>query len=254
MYIVHLFFFRFFLDFSTSFGGTLTNFFRSSSNFSDGFFSGFFVMMRIFLFYKSSFLTTQNPLSAFPKRKIPRDSLVLAPAHADTQNHAVSAKQFISFWVSSFIEILFSSHGLSKESELFEFCFLDEFGIGQSLSRDHRKHFGKTCVVGFASVIESECLFVQVAGQVRHITTGIRAAKRTFEQAPEVFNAVRVDLPSDVFGCVVNVLVNVITHTLIGWECISHEARARLHVSFFLETLARCKLVLLSQLDNLPIL
>ena len=81
---------------------------------------------------------------------------------------------------------------LSKESGLFVFGFFDEFGIGQSLSRNHVQHGLKSHAVIVTTVIKSECLFVKVSKKMRDFTAYISAAKGTLEQRPIILNAVRV--------------------------------------------------------------
>jgi len=139
---------------------------------------------------------------------------------------------FLGFLISfggTLTSFLSRLSNLSKESGLFVDLFLDEFGIGQSLSRDHRKHRLEAVTVVVASVVESKRLFVQIAEQVRDVAGYIRATKRTLEQRPKVLDTVRVDISPNVFGRVVNVLVNVFIHALIGWQGIGEKVRACLN-------------------------
>lgn len=58
------------------------------------------------------------------------------------------------------------------------------------------------------------------------VATNISPAQGAFEQAPIVFDAIRVDVSPNVFSCVVNSLVNILRQTIVRWERVCVDVRA----------------------------
>jgi len=139
---------------------------------------------------------------------------------------------FAFFFGGTLINFFIKSLNLSKESGLFVFGFLDEFGIGQSLSRNHCQHGLKSHAVIVATIIKSECLFVKVSKKMRRIATYISATKGTLEQRPVIFYAVCVDIITNVFGSVVNAFMDVFIESIVGLERVCKDIRASVNTVF----------------------
>ena len=85
------------------------------------------------------------------------------------------------------------------------FCLLpDQLGVGQSLTYNLLYHLIEAirvlpCFsVRILAVVVPERLFVQVPEQVKRFHAHVRAVQAALEQAPEVLQAVRVDIAANV--------------------------------------------------------
>jgi len=133
------------------------------------------------------------------------------------------------------------SSNFSKEPELFEFGFLGERGIGESLSRDTRKHARKSHAVIVASVVETKILFVQISEQMDGTTVHVRPSNCALDQTPIILHAVGVDIVSRVFNRVIDCVMDKFSiQPLVGLQFIGVECRAFFNVVFYL--LVQCVL------------
>lgn len=73
-----------------------------------------------------------------------------------------------------------------------------EFIVGQAAAHGSFEHSHKASSVALVALVESEGFFVQVAEEVEGLNADVRPLEGALQEAPEVLNAVRVDLPFDV--------------------------------------------------------
>jgi hypothetical protein len=101
----------------------------------------------------------------------------------------------------------------------------DQFGICQTLPDNLTDCKVKSIgIVHILPVIETECLFVNVAEQMVWLNAHIGPIDPALEQAPKVFHPICVNLPIDVSYGVVNNLVNKLAiQSFIGLQRIAVE-------------------------------
>src|SRR6266542_5022649 len=105
----------------------------------------------------------------------------------------------------------------------------DQLRIRQAAPDDVTDHFAEPIrVVHLAPIVESERLFIEVSKQMKRFNRDVRAAKRTLQQRPKVFAAVRVNLSVYVLLRVVNDLVDVLA-VVAGAETSIRRERIGVH-------------------------
>ena len=91
----------------------------------------------------------------------------------------------------------------SLSCELWPICSR-QLGVGKVLAYDGFSDLHEAALVGVASGVEPERLFIEVASDVERLDAHIRPADGTLEQGPEVLDAVGVDATAHVLVDVVN--------------------------------------------------
>ncbi len=111
--------------------------------------------------------------------------------------------------------------------------FASEFLIGDSTASDMTHSHLKTVpianeVVLLGAIVVPENLFVQITEQVERLNVDVRSLESALEQAPEVFESVRVNLSVHIALSMVNRLVDevLVIQSLIGHGSVSVD-RAR---------------------------
>jgi len=102
-----------------------------------------------------------------------------------------------------------------------------EFLISDSTVYDMTHHTEKTSqvrdmIVFGSAIVEAEYLFIYIAIQVERFYADVRAFQSALQEAPKILHAVGVDLPVNVFLCMVNHLMSEIlmVQTMIGKQRI----------------------------------
>ena|SRR5438132_7548519 len=83
----------------------------------------------------------------------------------------------------------------------------NQVSIGNALAYNRSEHIHKATAVISAPIVESVHLFVNIAEQVKGVNADVGAFNRPLEQAPEILQAVRVDLTAHVLPGVVDHLM-----------------------------------------------
>lgn len=73
-------------------------------------------------------------------------------------------------------------------------------------------------------------LFVKVTEQVERLHADIGAADRPFQEAPEIFQAVRVDFTANVFDRMVDDFMLKLVQPFVRFQCISEDFRTSKYV------------------------
>jgi len=84
-----------------------------------------------------------------------------------------------------------------------------------------RCYLGKRSIVGFVAVfifalVETKRLLIQIPEQVERLNINVCAFDGAFEQRPEIFHAVRVNMPVDVAHGVINHIVRIPSTLVYG--------------------------------------
>lgn len=107
----------------------------------------------------------------------------------------------------------------------------DQFLVGHPTPDDCAQHIKETHTVSRLPRVEPIRLFVQIAEQVERFDRNVCPLDRAFQQRPEVFQAVGVDVPTHIGFGMVNDCVNVgVGQSIIGLERIGVNVSARLYV------------------------
>src|SRR5204862_3453947 len=81
------------------------------------------------------------------------------------------------------------------------------------------------------TLVKSKCLLVQIPEQMKRFDAHISPFDAALEQAPEVLQPVRVDVPFGVALGVIDHLVDIfISQSLVGFECVCVNGRALLDI------------------------
>lgn len=109
--------------------------------------------------------------------------------------------------------------------------FAGQLREGKPLAENARDGFKKAAFVIFFALVEAKRLFVKVTGKMKRLYAHIGSLDCALEQAPEIFQPVRMDVALGVANRVVNHLMNVVgVHADIGAKCIGIKLRAFQHV------------------------
>jgi hypothetical protein len=100
------------------------------------------------------------------------------------------------------------SHG-SLQPHKARVVFSNQDAVGKPLADHGMQHVIESFAVAHFPVVVPECLLIDVARQVEGCHGHVGAFERALEQRPEILQAVRVDAASDVFGDVIDPLVEV---------------------------------------------
>src|ERR1700751_3010538 len=94
--------------------------------------------------------------------------------------------------------------------------FSSNFSVGQTLPDDMRGDMFKSrSVVGQFSEVVAEHLFVEIPEQMERLDANVSAFQSAFDQAPEVFQTVRV-------GAAINVFLGMVHDTMNKVPMLQH--------------------------------
>jgi len=120
---------------------------------------------------------------------------------------------------------------LSKEIQLLVNLFGDQFVVGQPLTRNRTQNDTESLGISQDAIVEAECLLIKVSEKMLRVTGYVCSPQSTLEQAPKVFNAIRVDVPACVFCGMVDSLMDIFgLQTFIRFQGVSVEIRASLNI------------------------
>ncbi len=119
----------------------------------------------------------------------------------------------------------------------FLHTFASQFLVSESASKvgsDHTEAVTVRDKVFFGSaVVVAKHLFVKVAEKMKRLNRNVSPFQSAFQETPEVFESVRVDLPLHVRFSVVNDLVNVVlVQSVVCSPIVRRELRPRLNIFF----------------------
>lgn len=109
--------------------------------------------------------------------------------------------------------------------------FSGDFRVGETFAENMRENVIKSLAVvnrGFfaSAIVETESLFIQIPEQVERFDANIGSLETALQQAPVVFEAVGVHVPTHVFVGVVNHFVSELTiEVIIGRQLIGEKNR-----------------------------
>src|SRR6266849_188564 len=105
----------------------------------------------------------------------------------------------------------------------------NELRVFQCFSNDTAKCLHKSASVTVFALVEPKRLFVQISEQMKRLNIHIRSVQRAFEQAPEVFQAIRVNVTLRITnGMVDNSAVVIAFKIIIRHKRVGADRRALL--------------------------
>jgi hypothetical protein len=103
----------------------------------------------------------------------------------------------------------------------------DQINVLQTLPENARTSLDESTAISVLPLVEPKRLLVQIPEKVKGLHVDVGSLDRALEQAPEVLQSVRVNVPLGVANRVVDDLVNVILiHADVGAERIGMQFRA----------------------------
>jgi hypothetical protein len=103
--------------------------------------------------------------------------------------------------------------------------------VGKTAAEGRTRDREETRAVGELAQVVAQHLLVQIAEQVERLDRDVRALQAALEQAPEVLQAVRVDLAVNILlGVVDNAVDERVRQVGVGVERVRVDVRALLHV------------------------
>src|SRR5713101_4571830 len=107
----------------------------------------------------------------------------------------------------------------------------NELRVFQCFSNDTAKCLHKSASVTVFALVEPKRLFVQISEQMKRLNIHIRSVQRAFEQAPEVFQAIRVNVTLRITnGMVDNSSVVIMFKIIIRHKCVGADRRTLLNM------------------------
>ena len=91
----------------------------------------------------------------------------------------------------------------------------DELIVSQPFSSDSIDHRLKASRVIIFTSIKTESLFVKIPSQMEWVNINVSPSNCTFQETPEVLNAIGMNMSFDVSLCVVNNFVDILTIQVI---------------------------------------
>jgi hypothetical protein len=107
-----------------------------------------------------------------------------------------------------------------------------QFFVGEPLAGDSVSYFSEPLSIGSLASIETETFFVQIPEKMERLDVDVGSLDGPLQEAPEVLNAVGVNLAPDILFSVVNDLVDEVpVKSSITAMCVGVDSRARFNVA-----------------------